>query len=171
MSLISYTQLEDGEDASANALNIRFGQIVDEINGNIDSTNLANQAVTRAKIANGAIDSSKMATDRYIDDNGWTVQDFGTFKTYTKSTTRSSTTINQGQRIEWANLVPPVGRTRENVTFTASWYGGYSGHAILGFENSGPANVTLQLAHNWPAPLNFGGASMRVDVVATDKVT
>lgn len=51
MGLITITNIEDGQDAVANALNERFGKIVDEINGNIESQNLKNHAVTREKIA------------------------------------------------------------------------------------------------------------------------
>ena len=67
MALISYEQLEDGFDASANLWNERFGKIYGEFNGNIDSANLKNGAVTREKIATGAVTSDKIATNRYID--------------------------------------------------------------------------------------------------------
>jgi len=60
MGLISYTNIEDNTPASANVLNQRFGDIIDEVNGNLDSANLKDQAVTRAKIATGAVNNDKL---------------------------------------------------------------------------------------------------------------
>jgi len=84
MGLITITQIEDDTDATANVLNSRFGKIVDEINGHIDSANLSNQAVTEAKIADGAVTSSKLGFEKYTDDNGWLITDLGLVKLATK---------------------------------------------------------------------------------------
>lgn len=94
MSLIDYTQLEDGQDASANGLNERFGKIIDTVNGNIDVQNLKNGAVTREKIAPKSITSDKLGFEKYIDDNGWMVIDLGMVKLASK--TRSFKTKNIG---------------------------------------------------------------------------
>lgn len=82
MGLLSYDPMEDGEEASANLWNVRLSAIHDLLNGNIDAANLANGAVTSAKIADGAVTSAKMDVDKYIDDNGWTVEDYGSTKNY-----------------------------------------------------------------------------------------
>lgn len=84
MGLLSYDPMEDGEGASANLWNVRLSAIHDLLNGNIDSANLANGAVTTAKIADGAVTSAKIGVVQYVDDNGWTVNDYGTHKQYSK---------------------------------------------------------------------------------------
>lgn len=85
MGLITYEQIEDGYDASANVFNRRFGKIHDLLNGNIDQANIKNNSITRDKIAAGAVTSDKMEMTVYIDDNGWTVTDFGNVKQYSKT--------------------------------------------------------------------------------------
>lgn len=60
MSLISYTQLEDNTPASANSINNRFAPLYDEVNGNLDSQNLKNEAVTEPKLAPLSVTSSKL---------------------------------------------------------------------------------------------------------------
>ena len=89
MGLINYEQLEDGFDASANLWNERFGILFNEINGNLDAANLKNNAITSSKIAPGAVTSEKLAINRSIDDNGWTVNDYGTHQTWSRRITGS----------------------------------------------------------------------------------
>lgn len=84
MPLLSYDPMEDGESASANLWNVRLSAIHDLLNGNLDAANLANGAVTTPKLADGAVTSAKIAITQYIDDNGWTVNDYGTNKQYSK---------------------------------------------------------------------------------------
>lgn len=84
MGLINYEQLEDGFDASANLWNERFGILFNEINGNLDSANLKNGAVTNPKIAPGAVTSDKLGFEQYVDDNGWLITDLGLVKLATK---------------------------------------------------------------------------------------
>lgn len=117
MGLITYTNLEDDTTADANKFNERFGAIVDEVNGNIDTQNLKNSAVTREKIASGAVTSDKLSITKTIDANGWTVTDYGTTKdwTYRKS---GSLSINSNT---WVRVeVPlPEGITNINDVFLA----------------------------------------------------
>jgi len=82
MGLIHYEQLEDGFDASANLWNERFGILFNEINGNLDTANIKNGAITSAKLAPSSVTSDKLSVDTYIDDNGWTVTDYGSKKSY-----------------------------------------------------------------------------------------
>lgn len=82
MALISYTQLQDNTDADAEDINSRFGQVIDQINGNIDSENLRDGSVTREKLANGSVTTDKLNVRKYVDGNGWTVVDYGTNKDY-----------------------------------------------------------------------------------------
>ena len=138
MGLITLTNIEDGQDAVANALNERFGKIVDTVNGNIDSQNLKNNAVTREKIAPQSVTSDKLFVDRYIDENGWTVVDYGTTKTYQYTISINNVSVLNGARKD--NLTPirpPVGRTNDNILMNATWFGSYSGHALVGVEKSG----------------------------------
>lgn len=51
MGLITYQNIENNTPATANTLNERFGQIVNTINGEIDSANIKDGAITLAKIS------------------------------------------------------------------------------------------------------------------------
>lgn len=84
MGLIQYDQVEDQTDATANSLNERFTRIYNEFNGNIDSANIRNAAITTAKIAPLAVTSDKLGFDKIIDDNGWLITDLGLVKLATK---------------------------------------------------------------------------------------
>ncbi len=77
----------DGVDASANLWNSRFALIVNEINGNLDTSNLKDAAVTTAKIAPGAVTSDKLGFTKYTDANGWLITDLGLIKLATKKRT------------------------------------------------------------------------------------
>lgn len=85
MPLLSYENLEDGFTASANIFNERFGKIHDLLNGNLDSANLKNGAVTTAKLASQSVTSDKLFVNRYYDDAGWLVSDYGGYKRYTRT--------------------------------------------------------------------------------------
>lgn len=137
MGLITYTNLEDGTSVTANKFNERFGDIVDTVNGNLDTQNLANNAVTTAKIADGAVTSAKIDTDKYVDANGWQVEDLGTSKTYTYTISVNGLVVAAGNRAQLTPILPPVGRTNDNILITPSWFGSYSGHTIPGVEKSG----------------------------------
>jgi hypothetical protein len=87
MGLLSYTQIEDGNEATANAFNIRFGDIIDVINGNIDQANIKNESITTAKLAPQSVTSDKLGFTKYTDANGWLIIDLGLVKLATKSRT------------------------------------------------------------------------------------
>lgn len=112
MGLIHYEQLEDDWDASANLWNERFGILFNEINGNIDTVNIKNGAITSAKIAPGAVTSDKMFVEKYIDDRGWTVEDYGSTKDYyTRKTGTITVNPQQWTRI---NQEFPIGISSVN---------------------------------------------------------
>lgn len=52
MGLINYTNLQDNTPATANSLNERFGNVVEVINGGIDTTNIEPGGISVAAIAN-----------------------------------------------------------------------------------------------------------------------
>lgn len=81
--LVNIEPIQTGASATPNLWNQRFAAITSVINGNIDSDNLKNNAVTREKIAPGSITSDKLSINRYIDENGWTVTDYGSYKEWT----------------------------------------------------------------------------------------
>lgn len=152
MGLINYTNLEDDTTADANKFNERFGAIIDEVNGNLDTQNLKNSAVTEAKIADGAVTSSKIATERYVDANGWTVNDLGATKTYTYTVPVSGISIVNGARKDnLPTIQPPVGRTRDNIIMTCTWYGGYAGHAVPGVEAGAGTSIAPMLGNQYVA--------------------
>ena len=115
MGLITLTNIEDGQDAVANALNERFGKVVDEINGNIDSQNLKNNAVTREKIAPQSITSDKLFVDRYVDENGWTVSDYGGYKRYSRHGVYTGTLPAHGWGIQRTDISFPAGCDYQDI--------------------------------------------------------
>lgn len=70
MGLLNLTNLEDGFTASANIFNERFGAIADVLNGNIDTANLAQYAVTREKLAPQSVTTDKLSLDSTVNANG-----------------------------------------------------------------------------------------------------
>ena len=60
MGLLSYEQIEDGFSATANLWNSRFAPLYDEINGNLDTQNLKNEAVTEPKLGPLAVTAPKI---------------------------------------------------------------------------------------------------------------
>ena len=180
MSLINYTQIEDGQDASANGINERFGAIIDEINGNLDSQNIKNGAITREKIANGSIDKNKLSINLYIDANGWTVTDMGGIKTYSRVITVDGTEYDgngnpgqqglliqgSGARRDLAQFPPPVGRTNANVAVVGTYFGNYSGHLVVSGEMRG-SDIMIAGGNIWPHKLSYRG---KVFVQATELI-
>lgn len=62
MGLVSITTPNDGESIDASDVSNPLNTIVTAINGNIDSNNLASNAVTTAKITTNAVTADKLAT-------------------------------------------------------------------------------------------------------------
>lgn len=50
MGLITYTNLTDGTPVTANIFNERFAQIVAQINGNIDDSNILDEGISKEKL-------------------------------------------------------------------------------------------------------------------------
>jgi len=158
MPLLSYDPMEDGNGASANLWNVRLSAIHDLINGNLDAANLANGAVTTAKIADGAVTSAKISTSKTTDDNGWVVNDLGTFKTYTYTYTITNIVINGLIRKDnLPTIQPPQGVNRDSLVYSSTWYGGYSSHAIPGIEAGSGTSIAIMLANLYPTALTFNG--------------
>lgn len=63
MTLVTYTDIQEDDAATPDLWNTRFSSIVNAINGNLDSSNLADNAVSTNKITNLAVTSAKLATD------------------------------------------------------------------------------------------------------------
>lgn len=66
--LFNYTDHQDGETIDAGDLNTPFNDIAQLVNGNIDTDNLANEAVTADKIAGLSVENSKLAADSVTED-------------------------------------------------------------------------------------------------------
>ena len=149
--------IQPGDAASPNLWNSRFAIVTTVLNGNVDADNLKNGAVTREKIASGSVTSDKIDTDRYVDANGWTVNDLGTTKTYSYVYNISNVSIPFGTRKDNLPAINvPVGRTRDNLVFSATWYGGYAGHAIPGIESADGSKIRVMLGNQY-APANASG--------------
>ena len=165
--------IQPGDAASPNLWNSRYAAITTVLNGNVDSDNLKNGAVTREKIAAGAVSSDKITVYRYVDANGWTVNDLGTTKTYSYAYAISGVTIFNGARKDdLPRIQPPVGRTRDNLVFTCTWYGGYAGHAVPGVEAGSGTSLAVMLGNQYVASglgnqLTFTGT---IFITATEKI-
>lgn len=171
--LLNINPIEPGDAASPNLWNTRFAAIQGVINGNIDSDNLRNGSVTTEKIASGSVTSDKIDTDRYVDANGWTVNDLGTTKTYSYVYNISGVSIPYGTRKDNLPAINvPVGRTRDNLVFSATWYGGYAGHAIPGIESAGGSQIRVMLGNQY-APANASGNltfNGKIFITAVEKI-
>lgn len=180
MGLIDYTQLQDGQDASANGLNERFGKIIDTVNGNIDTQNIKNGAITREKIANNSINKDKLDMKLYVDENGWTVADMGGVKTYSRVVTVDGNQADgngspgqigyliqgSGARRDLAHFPPPVGRTIQNIAIVGTYFGVYSGHLVVSGEMR-DTQIMIAGGNIWPRQLSFKG---KVFVQATELI-
>ena len=62
MGLINYSSIEDGTGIDAADVNTPLTTIYNDYNGNINSNNLADNAVTTAKIGDGAVTNAKLST-------------------------------------------------------------------------------------------------------------
>ena len=58
--IVNLTPIEPGDAASPNLWNSRYAAITEVINGNIDSDNIKDGAITREKIASDAITNDKL---------------------------------------------------------------------------------------------------------------
>lgn len=66
MTLVSYTNIEDGVSADANVWNSRYGDILAVLNGNIDASNIKNGSITRELFASDAISAAWPVGSIYI---------------------------------------------------------------------------------------------------------
>lgn len=169
MGLIQYEQIEDGNPASGNSLNERFGKLYGEFNGNIDSDNLKNGAVTGPKIATNAVTSDKIDTDRYYDENGWLVNDLGTTKTYSYVYDINGVSMpGLARKDNLPGIKVPTGRTRENLVFSVTWYGGYAGHALPGIEAGATlSDINIMFGNLYSTALTFTG---KIFITAVEKL-
>ena len=165
--LVNIQNIQVGDVATPNLFNSRFAALAEVINGNVDSDNLRNGAVTRSKIAQGAIDSSKLDIQKYVDANGWTVTDLGGIKTYTRSidimgtqtdfnNTKGKLIAGNGARDTLGEYSVPVGRTADNISVNVSYFGIYSGHLVVSGELRN-GKILIAGGNIYPSPLAFSG--------------
>lgn len=63
---VPYTNLEDGNAASANDINQRFGDVLAQVNGGLDATNIKKASLTRELLASDAIQAAWPVNSVYI---------------------------------------------------------------------------------------------------------
>lgn len=150
MGLINYVQLEDGFEASANLWNERFGKIYAEFNGHVGTSNLENEAVTTEKIAPGAVTSDKLDVSVSIDDNGWTVKDFGSNKVYTKRFTDTiSVPLTAESNYNVLHLALPVGVTDiSTVSVNTNFFANDRCFIIGGWNATNSTELNFSIS-NW----------------------
>lgn len=61
MGTVSLTQISNGQTGDATVVDNNFDTLANEINGNLDATNLADEAVTTAKIDSSAVTFAKIS--------------------------------------------------------------------------------------------------------------
>lgn len=71
MGLITIPDIQNLDPATPELFNERYGEIVDEVNGNLDADNLADGAVTAPKLATNSVATAKVA-DAAITSPKWT---------------------------------------------------------------------------------------------------
>ncbi len=166
MPLLSYDPMADGDGASANLWNVRLSKIHDLLNGNLDAANLADGAVTTPKIADGAVTSAKIAVNKYIDNNGWSVEDYGSTKNY--NYTKSGTVSLNHQ--SWTTLftIPlPVGKTNVNQLFVTLSSTIPLAEAIFNFYPGANNTLSVSVSNSHPSYDLVSGA-YTVQIMAKD---
>ena len=66
MALVPYTNIEDGADAGANDINGRFGDVLGQVNGNLDASNIRKGSLTRELFAADAFQAMWPVNSVYI---------------------------------------------------------------------------------------------------------
>lgn len=114
MGVVNPSQSNPDDEITADAINAPINQLAAVLNGNVDSNNLADSAVSTTKLAAGAVTSSKLAPSKTTDANGWTVYDHGTWKEYVKLFTGGSVSSLAGgaQGTVFSSQNLPSGTTR-----------------------------------------------------------
>lgn len=86
MGLINYVQLDDGDAASANAFNERFGQIVNTLNGNLDSANFKAGGIPVSALADSVFEKmwpvGSIYTNAAVNTNPASLLGFGTWTSF-----------------------------------------------------------------------------------------
>lgn len=104
MTTFVNNDVQSGDVILASDHNEQGSRIAAVLNGGIDSANIADKAVTLAKINGGAI-AGVLTTDatggvtvgsKTTDANGWTVYNYGAWKKYTKRVTFSQSVAAGG---------------------------------------------------------------------------
>lgn len=96
MSQITFEDLVNGTTPDASDFNSRFNALKNRINNGMEADNIANSAITTAKIANNAIDATKLDE---TDDYTWTGTHDYSGATVTGISANSPTGIYKGLRV------------------------------------------------------------------------
>lgn len=144
MGLISYTNMEDGQVASANIYNSRFSNIVKEINGNLDSSNIKNGSVSAANLSPDVYGAIYPVGSVYInaddDTNPSQLLGFGTWTLF--STGRMLVGFDEAQ--EEFNAAGKEGGTKEETLSVNQ----IPAHSHTGTTNSGGSHSHSYTRHN-----------------------
>lgn len=96
MGTISVTVPNDGETIDASDVSTPINTIVNAINGNLDSNNLADDAATTAKIANDAVTDAKLVYGKVRSRQGGSATDWTSQGTTTYDYSGTNTFIQVG---------------------------------------------------------------------------
>jgi len=152
MGTINYSSIEDGTTIDAADVNTPLTTIYDDYNGNIDSNNLADNAVTTAKITDANVTTAKIADDAV---------------TAAKSTELVAGTRRQGNatgtditdpviKYGWAQLTATTNKTQ---TYTVTFAEAFDNVPIIttsiaGYKTAGATDVNA-------------GSALSADVIPT----
>lgn len=116
MAYVSPTLPSDGTTADASDISTPINQIVTQVNGNLDSTNLADNAVTTAKIVDANVTTAKIAdaavTNAKLSTAAGEVG--GAWKTWTPTWTNATGTTAYAKYMQVGKTV--IFKARLNVT-------------------------------------------------------
>lgn len=146
MGLVSYTNIEDNvTDVSANELNQRFGAIISQLNGNLDSANFKAGGIPASAIAGSVFAAMWPVGSVYINatdnTNPGTLFGFGTWEAF------------------GAGRVP-VGYDASQTEFNAA--GKTGGHKVMQAHNhSGTTGSNGEHSHGMPNYYQSSGGSGR----------
>lgn len=171
MGLINIPPVENGDANDENLYNSRFAPIVDEINGNLDSDNLATNAITTPKITNGAVTNAKLDTSvgglggEWADWTPTITPTSGTFTTTSASgrwtqvgktvhfnTTITVTTVGSGSGLQFSLPATADSSNKTIGGYRERAVGGSTGVVVLSSTSNARLNEydnTQTIANGW----------------------
>jgi hypothetical protein len=108
MGVVSLSLPADGSTGTVSQYNTPLTTIQTELNGRLDTNNIAAGGVGTSQLAAASVTSAKLSVTPTADANGWTVIDLGGVKLATKRVTFSQTVATTGSTLTLSSTNLPV---------------------------------------------------------------